>query len=113
MLFLCLGNTGLKPLEIPKNKASIWTEYQTSANWAFGLGAVYQAKSYINSANTAYLPSYTRFDFYANYNVNDDYKVQLKMENLTDKVYFPNAHATHQATVGQPFNAKLTLIGRI
>ena len=39
-------------------------------------------------------------------------RVQLNVENATDELYFPNAHATHQATVGAPLNAKLTISGR-
>jgi len=38
-------------------------------------------------------------------------RLQLNVENLTDTLYFPNAHSTHQVTVGAPINARLSLIG--
>lgn len=106
------GLTALTPIELPKNKASLWAQYEVNEQLEVGLGAMYQAKTFMNSSNSAFLPSYTRYDMYANYQLSHDYKLQLKLENLTDKVYFPNSHSTHQASVGQPFNAKLTFSGR-
>ena len=38
-------------------------------------------------------------------------RLQLNVENLTDRLYFPNSHSTHQATVAPPLNARLSLIG--
>ena len=106
------GLTALTPIELPKHKASLWAQYEVNEQLEVGLGAMYQAKTFMNSSNSAFLPSYTRYDMYANYQLSHDYKLQLKLENLTDKVYFPNSHSTHQASVGQPFNAKLTFSGR-
>ncbi|MEM6797429.1 MAG: hypothetical protein AAF725_25895, partial [Acidobacteriota bacterium] len=60
----------------------------------------------------AVLPSYTRIDASAHYDVTDRLRIQLNIENLTDELYFPNSHSTHQATVGAPFNAALSLRGR-
>jgi catecholate siderophore receptor len=77
-----------------------------------GLGVTYQDESFINNSNSAVLPSYTRIDASAFYNVSDDLRVQLHIENLSDELYFPNAHSTHQATVAAPINARLKLVGR-
>jgi catecholate siderophore receptor len=35
--------------------------------------------------------------------------LQLNLENLTDEVYFPHSHSTHQVAVGEPRNVRLTL----
>jgi catecholate siderophore receptor len=79
----------------------------------FGIafGATYQDESFINNGNSAILPSYTRVDIAAYYDVSPHLRVQFHIENLTDELYFPNAHSTHQASVGAPLNAKLTLVG--
>jgi catecholate siderophore receptor len=106
------GDTGRTPRELPEDTASIWTTYQVNAAFGFGVGATYQGESFVNNGNSAVLPSYTRVDLAAYYQVNRDFRLQLHVENLTDKLYFPNAHSTHQATVGAPLNAKLTLVGR-
>ena len=34
------------------------------------------------------------------------------IENLTDKVYFPHSHSTHQASVGEDTNARLSFTRR-
>ena len=105
------GPTGRTPRELPENTFSIWGAYEVNEVFGVGLGATYQDESFINNGNSATLPSYTRIDASAYYEVSDDLRVQLNIENLTDELYFPNAHSTHQATVAEPLNATLTLIG--
>ena len=106
------GPTGLRPRELPENMFSIWNAYQVTDQFGLGLGLTYQDESFINNSNSATLPSYTRVDAAAFYDINEDLRVQLNIENLTDEVYFPNSHSTHQATVGAPLNAKVTISGR-
>ena len=55
------------------------------------------------------LPDYTRVDFAAYYDIADDLSVKLNVENLTDELYFPHSHSTHQASVGEPLNARISL----
>ena len=107
-----LGPTGLRPRELPENMFSVWNAFQVTDAFGVGLGLTYQDESFINNSNSATLPSYTRVDAAAYYDVSEDLRVQLNIENLTDELYFPNAHSTHQATVGAPLNAKLTISGR-
>ena len=35
--------------------------------------------------------------------------LRVNIENLTDEDYYPHAHSTHQASVGEPMNAKISL----
>lgn len=105
------GGTGRSPREVPESNISIWNSYQINDVMGLGLGATYQDESFIDNSNTAILPSYTRFDASAYYDVSDTMRVQLNVENLTDKLYYPNAHSTHQATVAALFNARLSIIG--
>lgn len=106
------GPTGLRPRELPENMVSVWSGYQLTDQLGLGLGLTYQDESFINNSNTAVLPAYTRIDAAAYYDVSDNLRVQLNIENLTDELYFPTSHSTHQATVGAPVNARLTLSGR-
>ncbi|MEL7517969.1 MAG: TonB-dependent receptor, partial [Pseudomonadota bacterium] len=98
--------------ELPENMVSLWNSFQATDTVGLGIGFTHQGSSFINNGNTAILPDYTRFDAAAWWDVSDNFRVQLNLENLTDTTYFPNSHATHQATVGQPFNARLALTGR-
>ena len=105
------GPTGRDPRELPDTTYSVWSTYQVNDVFGFGLGVTYQDESFINTSNSAVLPSYTRIDAYAHYDVSDDLRLQLNIENLTDELYFPNAHSTHQVTVAAPINAMLTVVG--
>ena len=101
-----------RPRELPENMLSVWNSFRTTDRLVLGLGLTYQDESFINNSNTAVLPSYTRIDASAYYDVSATLRIQLHVENLTDELYFPNAHSTHQATVGAPLNARLSIIGR-
>jgi len=103
------GDTGLRPQELPEHMLSIWNNIRLTDNFGVGLGMTYQDESFINNSNTAVLPSFTRFDAAAYYDVSDNVRVQLNVENLTDKTYFPTSHSTHQVTVAPPLNARLAV----
>lgn len=103
------GPTGLRPRELPQNTFSLWSTYQVTPQLGIGLGASYQDDSFVNNSNSATLPSYTRVDAAVYYNVSDDLVVQLNIDNVADEVYYPNAHSTHQVTVGEEINARLSI----
>lgn len=106
------GPTGLRPRELPEHMFSLWNTYQVSTNLGFGLGLTHQDESFIDNGNNAILPSYTRVDAAAYYDLSEDLRIQVNVENLTDELYFPNSHSTHQATVGRPLNARVTVTSR-
>ena len=106
------GKTGLRPRELPENMFSLWNSFQVTEKFGVGVGLTYQDESYINNSNSAVLPSYTRVDASAYYDVSDKLRVQVNVENLNDETYFPNSHSTHQASVGTPLNARVTISGR-
>ena len=91
---------------------SIWNAYQATDKIGFDIGLTHQNESFINNNNTAILPAYTRVDAAAYYDVSEDLRVQLNIENLTDELSFPTAHSTHQATVAAPLNARISISGR-
>lgn len=107
-----LGPTGLTPRELPENMFSIWNQVEVTDRFGIGLGLTHQDESFINNGNTAVLPAYTRIDAAAYYDVSENLRVQVNIENLTDTTYFPNAHATHQVSVGAPLNARFAVSGR-
>ena len=107
------GPTGRRPRELPENMFSLYNSFRATDKFGLGLGLTYQDESSINNGNSATLPSYTRIDAAAYYDVSDKLRIQLNVENMTDQLYFPNSHSTHQATVGAPLNARLTISRRI
>ena len=103
--------TGLEPREIPENMFFFWGTYQVSDRMGVGIGVTHQDETLINDGAIQKLPSYTRVDAMAYYDITSKLRAQVNLENLTDTTYFPNAHSTHQVTVGQPINALFSIIG--
>ena len=107
------GSEGNRVRELPENMFSIWNSYQATDRLGLGIGLTYQDESFINNGNTAILPSYVRLDAAAYYDLSDNLRLQVNIENLTDELYFPDSHSTHQATVGAPVNARFAISGRL
>ena len=103
------GRTGLTPRELPDSMFSLWNQFSLSSDLNVGVGLTHQSESFINNSNSAVLPSYTRIDASVQYRMSEATTVQLNVENLTDELYFPNAHSTHQATVGAPLNVRVAI----
>ena len=103
------GSTGRRLRELPENTFSIWSTYQATPRIGLGLGLTYQDDSFINQSNTATLPSYTRVDAAVYFDVSERLSLQVNIDNVADELYFPNAHSTHQATVGESINARLSM----
>lgn len=106
------SDDGVTPRELPENTFSIWSNYQVTDQFGIGLGATYQDEALTGNGSATFLPAFTRFDAAAYYDVNDDVRVQVNIENLTDELYFPTSHSTHEATVGAPLHARFTVSGQ-
>ena len=101
---------GGEPREIPEYTASLWVTYEVNDRFGIGFGVTAQGESNIkNDKPGLILPDYTRVDFAAYYDLADDLSIQLNVENVTDELYFPHSHSTHQASVGEPLNARISL----
>jgi len=102
----------LRIRELPQNTANVLSTYQVTDKLGFGLGATYQDESFAGNNNQVTLPSFIRVDAAAFYDVSEDLRMQVNVENLTDTEYFPNAHTNNNITVGAPINARFTVSGR-
>lgn len=102
---------GDRPAELPRNTLSFWNNYELNDKLVLGLGAIYQDESTPKGGADGVVPSFVRVDASASYQINEDLRIQLNVENLLDKDYYPHAYGTHQATVGAPINARIALVG--
>jgi catecholate siderophore receptor len=98
--------------ETPENVFSFWNNFTMSDRLALNLGIINQGESYIKEGGTQKLPDYTRLDAGASYALSENTSIQLNIENLTDELYFPHAHGDHQASVGAPINAMLSITSK-
>ena len=103
--------SGNRPAELPKDLFSVWNNYKVSEKLGLGLGATYQGKSTPKGNAAGIVPSYVRVDAAAHYQINNDLRLQVNIENLLDKDYYPHAYGTHQFTVGAPINATVSISG--
>ncbi|WP_445144550.1 TonB-dependent receptor [Dyella sp. Tek66A03] len=102
------ANQGNQFPNTPKNSFTLWTSVAITSRWAVGGGAYYQDKVFGDAANLKWVPSYTRFDAMASYQVSKNLTLQLNVQNLTNKYYFDKAYAAHYASVAPGRAAMLT-----
>ena len=100
---------GDTPRELPETMYSVFVAHQANERLNYGIGLTYQDKSLIKDGSTAYLPDYTRIDASLSYMMSDATTLRVNVENLADEEYYPHAHSTHQASVGDPMNAQISL----
>ncbi len=91
-----------------RHSASVWTSYAFPFGLTIGGGANYLDKQYGNVANNKWIPGYTRWDAMASYAFGERYRLQLNIQNLTDKLYFNKAYASHYASIAPGRSATLT-----
>ena len=100
--------TGGTPREIPEFTFSTNAQYQLTNKLNLGFGYLSQGESLIMDDNKALtLPQYSRLDISGSYSYSERLTMRLHLENVFDEFYFPHAHATHQVSVGEPFNARV------
>lgn len=98
----------LRLFQVPENMASLWTKYDFTGQFSAGLGITHQSSQFARNDNSVRIPSYTRVDAALYYTVNEQFKIQLNVENLFDETYFPSVHNNDNITTGEPINGRLT-----
>ena len=103
-------SSGGEPREIPDHTFSLYAKYQVNDKYGWAFGMTRQGESKIKDNNPGLvLPQYTRLDLGAYYKLSNGLELQVNIENLNDELYFPHSHSTHQASVGEPFNARVSV----
>ncbi len=103
-------SSGGEPREIPDHTFSLYAKYQVNDKYGWAFGMTRQGESNIKYNNPGLvLPEYTRLDLGAYYKLSNGLELQVNIENLNDELYFPHSHSTHQASVGEPFNARVSV----
>ena len=106
---------GERPFELPEHMFSVWNHYQFTEKFGLGLGVIYQDESKIKTKDLAKgpadLPDFFRVDAAAYYQISENLRLQVNIENLLDEEYYPSSHYINQATVGAPLNATFKIVG--
>ena len=94
--------------EIPELTWSLWYTHRASDLFSLSFGALYQDDQLINKENQARLDDFTRIDMAMTITPSDSDTVRINIENLSDETYYPHSNSTHQASVGEPLNVRLS-----
>ena len=97
-----------KPKEVPDLTFSLWHTYQANELFELGFGVVYQDEQIIKSEGGPLLPDFTRIDMAMTFTPNESDTVRINIENLGDETYYPHSHSTHQVSVGESRNVRLS-----
>ncbi len=97
----------------PHDAFNLWSSVELSAAWEVGGGFTAVSHRYADAENTAGVPAYVVFNAMTSYQINDHFKVQLNLNNFTDKLYFMGMYYTGVQENHALPSAGRTLIGTI
>jgi catecholate siderophore receptor len=95
----------------PHDAINLWTTLEPTPAWTIGGGFTGVSHRYADMENTAGVPAYVVFNAMTSYSVNQHFKLQLNLNNVTDKLYFTSIYYTGLAENHALPAAGRTLIG--
>jgi catecholate siderophore receptor len=78
----------------PHDAANVWSVLEPTKAWSIGGGFTAVSHRYADTENTAGVPSYVVFNAMTSYEVNEHFKLQLNLNNVTNKLYFTGIYYT-------------------
>ncbi len=101
---------GKNPVNIPDRVANLWLTYDLAPGWQVGADARYVSSVYANTANTAWVPSYTVYGLSMTHDLDKHVQVSARLRNLTDEVYARFIHQTNtQYYLGEPRSLEIAV----
>jgi catecholate siderophore receptor len=107
-----LPTDGKEVALVPRHTFSLWNKYQFLPNWAAGLGVISRSDMFTSANNTVSLPGFARVDAALFWDINENFKAQLNVENVFDIDYYSTAHSDNNITPGSPRAFFLTVTSR-
>lgn len=98
--------------QTPEHTFSLWNRYDINAIWGVALGVISRSDMYAalpTVSTSTVLPGYTRYDAAVYGNFSSRLRLQVNIENLTNKEYVLDAHNNNNITPGAPLTARATL----
>ncbi|MGV6397529.1 TonB-dependent receptor [Pseudomonas caspiana] len=82
-----VSRAGKHPTDVPRRSANLWLSKGLTRDVDAGIGLRYVDKRYANAANTVDVPGYTVLDANLGWNVVQDVRLGLQLNNLLDRRY--------------------------
>ena len=104
---------------VSRNVISLWNRYDFAPQFGsyiprlgLGLGVIHQSSYFAAADNAVRIPSFTRLDAAAFWDINPQYRAQLNIENLNRARYYPVADNNNNISPGAPFAVRAALTVR-
>jgi catecholate siderophore receptor len=99
--------------QTPSHTFSVWNRYDFNETWGAALGVVSRSEMYATTptaSQSTVLPGYTRVDAAIYGKFSKNLRLQVNLENLTNKEYALSAHNNNNIVPGSPLTGRATLI---
>lgn len=103
---------GAQVAQVPHHTFSLWNNYRVVSRLGLGLGVIHRSDMFAAIDNTVVLPGYTRVDAAVFFSVNENWRLQINVQNLSDKKYYLNSDNNNNISPGSPRAARFSLIAR-
>jgi catecholate siderophore receptor len=87
---------------VPYNTFSLWNRYQFTPMWGAGVGVIHYTDYFASSDDMVNIPGFTRVDAAVYFNLNEQWRAQLNVENLLNHRYIATADGNNNITPGAP-----------
>jgi catecholate siderophore receptor len=99
--------------QTPEHTFSLWNRYDFNEIWGAAIGVISRSDMYAltpTATTSTILPGYTRYDAAIYGKFSKNLRLQVNLENLTNKEYALSAHNNNNIVPGSPFTGRATLI---
>lgn len=99
--------------QTPEHTFSLWNRLDLNETWGVALGVISRSDMFAatpTATQSTILPGYTRLDAAIFAKLDKNLRLQVNIENLTNKEYALYAHNNDNITPGSPTTARATLI---
>ena len=91
---------GARVAQVPRNSASLWNHFRLLPRLGAGLGFIHQGEMFAAIDNSVRIPKFTRADAALFYSLSERLRLQVNVENLTNRSYIVNGHNNNNLTPG-------------
>ena len=104
---------GAELAQTPEHTFSLWNRYDFNDMWGAAIGVISRSEMYAATptvSQSTILPGYTRVDAAIYGKFSKNLRLQVNLENLTNKEYVLSAHNNNNIVLGSPLTGRATLI---
>lgn len=104
---------GSELAQTPDRTLSLWNRYNINETWGVALGVISTSERYAalpTATQSTIMSGYTRYDAAIFAKLNEKTRLQINLENITNKEYALYAHNNNNITPGSPVTGRATLI---